>query len=50
MLHFFMVVNWNYGGTLLSYLFLNLEEGKRDENDDSDFKILVNFDAAIIKE
>ena len=33
--------------TVLSYLFLNLEEGENDENDDSNIEIWLNFDAAI---
>ena len=32
------------------YQFLNFEEGENDENDGSNFEILVHFDAAIVVE
>ena len=33
-------VNWSYGSTAFSYLFLNLEEAESDENDGSNIEIL----------
>ena len=36
--------------TVLSYLFLNLEKGENDENDDSNIEIWLNFEAAIAAE
>ena len=42
--------NWNYGNTGFSYFFLNLGEGESDENDDSDFGILLHFEEAIVAE
>ena len=36
--------------TVLSYLFLNLEEGESDEINESNFAILLHFETAIIKE
>ena len=42
-------VNWNYGSAALSYFFLALKE-ESDENDESDFKILLHFEAAIVVE
>ena len=36
--------------TVHSYLFLNLKEGKSDENDDSNIETLLNFEAAIVAE
>ena len=42
-------LNWNYGSTVLSYFFLNLE-GESDENENSDFEILLHFEAAIVAE
>ena len=40
---FLKKVNWNYGSAVLSCSFLNLGEGKGDENDGSDFEILLHF-------
>ena len=42
------MIKWNYGSTLLSYFFLNFGEGDSDENGDSDFEILLHFEAAIV--
>ena len=39
-------VDWNYGSTILRYLFLNLEPGESDENDCSDFEILLHPEGA----
>ena len=43
------LVNWNYGNAVLSSFFLALQE-ESDENDDSDFKILLHFETAIVAE
>ena len=32
----------------LSYFFLSLREGESAENEDSDFEILLHFEAAIV--
>ena len=40
----------NYGSTVLNYFFLKLGEGESDENYDSDFEILLHFEAAIAAE
>ena len=47
---FLKQVNWNYGSTVQTYLFLNLGEGESDENDDSSFEILLHFEEAIVAE
>ena len=47
---FLRKINWNYGSTVLTYFFLNLGEGKSDENDDSDFEILLHFEEVIVAE
>ena len=46
---FLKKLNWNYGSTVLSYFFLDLEE-ESDENENSDFEILLHFEAAIVAE
>ena len=43
-------INWNYGGKVLKYFFLDLGEEKTDENDDRDFEMLLHFEAATVAE
>ena len=45
---FLKQVNWNYGIAVLTYLFLNLGKNENDENNDSDFKILLHFEKTIV--
>ena len=43
-------VQWNYESAVLSlsYFFLSLGEGEIDENEDSNFEIVLHFEAAIV--
>ena len=47
---FLKQVNRNNGSTVLTYIFLNLGERESDENDDSNFEILLHFEEAIVAE
>ena len=42
--------NWNYGSTVFSYFYLNLGKWESDKNDDSDFEIMLHFEAAVVAE
>ena len=46
---FLKQVNWNYGIAVLTYLFLNLGKKESDENNDSNFKILLHFEKTIVE-
>ena len=39
-------VHWNYGNTVLSYIFLALKEREGDGNEDIDFEKLLHFEKA----
>ena len=43
-------VSWYYGSTVLTHLFLNLEEGECDKNDEKNLEILLHFETAIAAE
>ena len=46
---FLKQVNWNYGIAVLTYLLLNLGKKESDENNDSNFKILLHFEKTIVE-
>ena len=39
-----------FAGTVLTYFFVNLGDGESDENDDSNFEILLHFEEVIVAE